>query len=63
MSKISSKPNKLTQKEELQILRQIVDVANSELDLKHILKDIVGIVSNVTGADSVFIYLYCKYSR
>jgi len=48
----------ISQAEELGILRKIVDITNSELDLKLILKEIVTIVNDITSADSVFIYLH-----
>ena len=53
----SHKPH-ITQSEEIKILRKIVEITNSELDMKHILRDVVEAVSDITRADSVFIYLY-----
>lgn len=44
--------------EELKILRTIVDIASSELDLMLTLQLIVKIVTEITAADSVFIYLF-----
>lgn len=44
--------------EELKILRTIVDIASSELDLLLTLQLIVKIVTEITSADSVFIYLF-----
>lgn len=44
--------------EELKILRTIVDIASSELDLMLTLQLIVKIVTEMTAADSVFIYLF-----
>ena len=44
--------------EELKILRTIVDIASSELDLLLTLQLIVKIVTEITAADSVFIYLF-----
>ncbi len=44
--------------EELKILRTIVDIASSELDLMLTLQLIVKIVTEMTTADSVFIYLF-----
>ena len=44
--------------QELKILRTIVDITSSELDLNWILKEIVKIVTEITKADSVFIYLF-----
>ncbi|MFC1809166.1 GAF domain-containing protein [Candidatus Omnitrophota bacterium] len=49
---------KLSPSEELKILRKIVEITNSQLDLDIVLKDIVRIVTDMTGADSVFIYLF-----
>lgn len=48
---------KLTPSEELKVLRKIVEITNSTLDLDVVLKDIVRIVTEITGADSVFAYL------
>ena len=44
--------------EELKILRTIVDIASSELDLMLTLQLVVKIVTEMTAADSVFIYLF-----
>jgi signal transduction protein with GAF and PtsI domain len=44
--------------EELKILRTIVDIASSELDLHLTLQLVVKIVTEMTDADSVFIYLF-----
>ncbi len=44
--------------QEIKILRTIVDVTSSELDLNWILKEVVKIVTDVTDGDSVFIYLF-----
>ncbi len=46
------------QKEELRILRQIVDITSSEIDLHRILNEVVKIVTDATSADSVFVYLF-----
>ena len=48
----------ITQSEELKILRKIADITSSELDLNWILKEVVKIVTEMTRADSVFIYLF-----
>ncbi len=48
----------ISQKEELTILRQIVDITSAEMDLSRILKEVVHIVNQVMKADSVFIYLF-----
>ncbi len=44
--------------EELKILRNIVEIASSELDLNLTLQLVVKIVTEMTEADSVFIYLF-----
>ena len=46
------------QNQELKILRKIVDITNSELDLMWILNETVRTVTEMTKADSVFIYLF-----
>ncbi len=48
---------KINQTEELKILRKLITITNSELDLNLILQEIVNIVSEISKADSVFIYL------
>ena len=48
---------RLNQAQENQILHRIVDLTSSELDLHHVLDDIVHIMVEATSADSVFIYL------
>ncbi len=44
--------------EEIKVLRKIVDITNSGIDLKSVLKEVVKIVNGFTKADSVFIYLF-----
>lgn len=44
--------------QEVAVLRKIVEITNSELDLNVVLGEIVGIVTMITNADSVFIYLF-----
>ena len=44
--------------QEIKILRRIVDITSSELDLNLILNEVVKIVTEMTSADSVFIYLF-----
>ncbi len=44
--------------EELKILRHIVDITCSDLDLTGILHNVVEIVNEVTMADSIFVYLF-----
>ncbi len=46
------------QAQELKILRTVVDIASSELDLNLTLQLVVKIVTEMTGADSVFVYLF-----
>jgi len=48
----------ISQTEELKILRTITDITSSEFDLTWILKEVVKIVTEMTKADSVFIYLF-----
>src|SRR3989338_1710257 len=48
----------ITQTQELEILRRIVEITNSELDLNGILHDVVKVVTDMIKADSVFIYLF-----
>ncbi len=43
---------------ELEVLRKIVEITNSELDLAVVLKEVVGVMTEATKADSVFIYLF-----
>lgn len=44
--------------EETQVLRKIVNISHSELDLKVVLKEVVSVVNELTKADSIFIYLF-----
>jgi len=44
--------------QELKVLRKIVEITNSELDLNVVLKEVVHVVTDMTKADSVFIYLF-----
>jgi len=48
----------ISQSQELQVLRKIVEITNSEMDLGAVLKDVVDIMTEMTKADSVFIYLF-----
>ena len=48
----------IAQSEETKILRKIVDIISSDLDLKGILNEVVKIVTEMLSADSVFIYLF-----
>ncbi|MEI7999217.1 MAG: GAF domain-containing protein [Candidatus Omnitrophota bacterium] len=56
-TKLQKKSN-ISPSEELKILRTVVDIASSELDLNLILQEVVKIVTEMTKADSVFIYLF-----
>ncbi len=56
--KTQSKTLNISQAQELKILRSIVEITNSELDLDVTLKEIVKVVNDMTKADSVFIYLF-----
>jgi len=49
---------KISSAQELKVLRKIVEITNSELDLNVVLAEVVGIVTEMTKADSVFIYLF-----
>ena len=51
--KLNINPN-----QEIAVLRKIVEITNSELDLNVVLGEIVAIVTMITNADSVFIYLF-----
>jgi signal transduction protein with GAF and PtsI domain len=43
--------------EELKVLRKVVDITNSEPDLQVILDEVVRVMTQMTKADSVFVYL------
>jgi len=58
MANIKEKKLNITQAQEVDILRRIVEITNSELDLKLILGEIINIVNDINKADSVFIYLF-----
>jgi len=47
----------ISQVMENKLLRKIVEITNSELGLEKVLKETVNIITEVTKADSVFIYL------
>jgi len=51
------KNNTIKTKQELQLLREIIETISYNLDLKEVLSRIVKIVSGVTKADSCFLYL------
>jgi len=48
----------LTPEQELGILRKVVEISASDLELSGILKKIVAMVDEITVADSIFIYLF-----
>lgn len=48
---------KVSQSQEAESLRKVVDLSSSGLDLSYILAEVVKIVNEITAADSVFIYL------
>ncbi len=50
--------NRLSPSDELKILRKIVDITTAEIDLDGVLTEVVKTVTDVTSADSVFIYLF-----
>ncbi|VAW18181.1 hypothetical protein MNBD_BACTEROID05-305, partial [hydrothermal vent metagenome] len=54
----TKKKVKVSAPKELEVLRRIVEITNSALDLEHVLKDVVSVVNEMTKADSVLIYLY-----
>jgi len=56
--KQTNKKLNITSIKELAILRKIVEITNSELDLNLVLGEVVKVVNDATKADSVFIYLY-----
>lgn len=60
MAAKKEKNNKLniSQGRELKVLRKIVEITNSELDLTVVLKEVVDVMTAATKADSVFIYLF-----
>ncbi len=49
---------KLTSPQELKLLRHIVEITNSELDLRMVLQDVVKVMNETMKADSVFVYLF-----
>jgi len=53
----TTKKLNITQPQELKVLRKIVEITNSQLDLSLLLKEVVQVVTDLTKADSVFIYL------
>ncbi len=58
MSERKIKKLNISQLQEIQILRKIVEITNSGLDLHVVLSEVVKIVTETTKADSIFIYLF-----
>ena len=65
MSTKKAKNNKvnISQAQELKLLRKIVEITNSELDLTIVLNEVVGVITEAAKADSVFIYLFDDSKR
>jgi signal transduction protein with GAF and PtsI domain len=57
MNTVNKKLN-INPHQEISVLRKIVEITNSELDLNVVLNEIIAIVTMITNADSVFIYLF-----
>ena len=57
MTQKTAKKLNISQPQELKVLRKIVEITNSQLDLALVLHEVVQVVTNLTKADSVFIYL------
>lgn len=58
MVKKTAKKLNITPAEEIKILRQVVELTNSELELEPVLNEVVHVVNDITKADSIFIYLF-----
>ena len=56
--RVKTASSKISIREELKVLRKIVDITSSDLDLHRILKEVVKIVNDITTSDSVFVYLF-----
>ncbi len=63
MEKTKGKTLNITSLQEVKILRRIVEITNSALDLNLILGEMVQVVNDMTHADSVFIYLFDEKKR
>src|SRR3989338_7670621 len=57
VKKVHKKLN-ISPAQELEILRRIVEITNSSLDLKSTLDEVVKALNEMTRADSIFIYLF-----
>ncbi|NTV30204.1 MAG: GAF domain-containing protein [Candidatus Omnitrophica bacterium] len=49
---------RLSPSDELKIMRRIVDITTSETELDGVLNEVVKTATDITGADSVFVYLF-----
>src|SRR3990167_4683316 len=58
MAKTVHKKLNISPVQELEILRRIVEITNSSLDLKSTLDEVVKALNDMTRADSIFIYLF-----
>lgn len=58
MPKKAGNKLQLNKDKELTVLRRIVEITNSDLDLNGILDEVVDVVNDMTKADSIFVYLY-----
>ena len=58
MAKTVHKKLNISPAQELAILRRIVEITNSSLDLKSTLDEVVKALNDMTRADSIFIYLF-----
>ncbi|HQP10223.1 MAG TPA: GAF and ANTAR domain-containing protein [Candidatus Omnitrophota bacterium] len=56
--KEKNKKLNISQSQELGVLRKIVEITNAQPDLPKILSEVVGVMTEATKADSVFIYLF-----
>lgn len=54
---------RLSQADEIVILRRIADLMSEELELSHVLSEVVELVEQATQADSVFIYLFDEHKQ
>ncbi|HSA30339.1 MAG TPA: GAF and ANTAR domain-containing protein [Candidatus Omnitrophota bacterium] len=62
-TRASNKKLKISPEKELEVLRKIVELVSSELDLSRSLNEVVSIVNEFTRADSVFIYLFDRQHK
>lgn len=58
MVKTVHKKLNISPAQELEILRKIVEITNSALDLKSTLDEVINALNDMTRADSIFIYLF-----